>query len=194
MPLDPRRGKGSHGTLYLGTRFTVVKHGERASGYVGGYAQDLASPERISETCVTSTPAISARGGRRRSVCRNLAATCAALSPAPRPKRSPSSWPTMIWSPPCRRLRAVPPRHAPPQPTAVGQVLVACHQLSRPNWPSGTPMRTQGIDQGCSRGAAGPERVLRPQSGQPGPSLAYQLVERALRAVGRTLVVEDRAA
>ena len=29
---DPRRGKGNHGTLYVGNRYTVVKHGEISKG------------------------------------------------------------------------------------------------------------------------------------------------------------------
>ena len=29
---DQRRGKGSHGTLYLGNRHTMVKHGEISKG------------------------------------------------------------------------------------------------------------------------------------------------------------------
>ena len=39
--LDPRRGKGSHGTLYLGTRFTVVKHGELSRGMLAAMLKDL---------------------------------------------------------------------------------------------------------------------------------------------------------
>ena len=38
---DPRRGKGSHGTFYLGIRFTVVKHGELSRGMLTAMLKDL---------------------------------------------------------------------------------------------------------------------------------------------------------
>ena len=38
---DPRRGKGSHGTFYLSTRFTVVKHGELSRGMLTAMLKDL---------------------------------------------------------------------------------------------------------------------------------------------------------
>ena len=38
---DPRRSKGSHGTFYLSTRFTVVKHGEISKGMLTAMLKDL---------------------------------------------------------------------------------------------------------------------------------------------------------
>ena len=38
---DPRRGKGSHSTLYLGTHFTVVKQGELSRGMLTAMLKDL---------------------------------------------------------------------------------------------------------------------------------------------------------
>ena len=38
---DPERGKGSHGTLYLGRRNTVVQHGEIPLGTFMDMLKDL---------------------------------------------------------------------------------------------------------------------------------------------------------
>ena len=41
MRFDPRRGKGSHGLLYLGSRRTVVKHGELRPGTLRAMLKQL---------------------------------------------------------------------------------------------------------------------------------------------------------
>lgn len=38
---DPRRGKGSHGRLWLGERLTTIKHGELGKGLVHKMLRDL---------------------------------------------------------------------------------------------------------------------------------------------------------
>ena len=38
---DQRRGKGSHGTLYLGNRHTMVKHGEISKGVLATMLKHL---------------------------------------------------------------------------------------------------------------------------------------------------------
>ncbi len=38
---DRRRGKGSHGTLYLGNRHTMVKHGEISKGVLATMLKHL---------------------------------------------------------------------------------------------------------------------------------------------------------
>lgn len=38
---DPRRGKGSHGTLYVGNRYTVVKQGEISKGLLTTMLEQL---------------------------------------------------------------------------------------------------------------------------------------------------------
>ena len=38
---DVRRGKGSHQTIYLGSRFTVVPHGEIGSGLLAAMLKEL---------------------------------------------------------------------------------------------------------------------------------------------------------
>ncbi len=38
---DPRRGKGSHGTLCVGNRYTVVKHGEISKGMLTAMLKQL---------------------------------------------------------------------------------------------------------------------------------------------------------
>jgi mRNA interferase HicA len=38
---DPARGKGSHGTFYLGDRDTIVQHGEIAPGLLLDMLRDL---------------------------------------------------------------------------------------------------------------------------------------------------------
>ncbi|MDE2751298.1 MAG: type II toxin-antitoxin system HicA family toxin [Gemmatimonadota bacterium] len=41
MRFDPRRGRGSHGLLYLGSRRTVVKHGELRPGTLRAMLKQL---------------------------------------------------------------------------------------------------------------------------------------------------------
>ncbi len=38
---DPARGKGSHGRLYIGTRFTTVKQGELSKGILAAMLRQL---------------------------------------------------------------------------------------------------------------------------------------------------------
>ncbi len=38
---DPARGKGSHGTLYIGDRKTIVQHGEISPGLLLDMLRDL---------------------------------------------------------------------------------------------------------------------------------------------------------
>ena len=38
---DPRRGKGSHGTVYVGDRFTMVKHSDIGPGLLASMLRDL---------------------------------------------------------------------------------------------------------------------------------------------------------
>ena len=38
---DPARGKGSHGRLYIGSRFTTVKQGELSKGMLAAMLRQL---------------------------------------------------------------------------------------------------------------------------------------------------------
>jgi mRNA interferase HicA len=38
---DPKRGKGSHGRLYIGERVTTVPHGELGRGILSSMLKDL---------------------------------------------------------------------------------------------------------------------------------------------------------
>ena len=38
---DPRRGKGSHGTVYVGSRHTMVKHSDIGPGLLASMLKDL---------------------------------------------------------------------------------------------------------------------------------------------------------
>ncbi len=40
------RGKGSHGTLYYGTKYTTVKHGEIGPGLLAAMLRDLGLRKR----------------------------------------------------------------------------------------------------------------------------------------------------
>ena len=43
---DPARGKGSHGRLYIGSRFTTVKQGELSKGILAAMLRQLGIDRR----------------------------------------------------------------------------------------------------------------------------------------------------